>query len=91
MDIPITEIEKLQARDIDDHHPIGDLRVFIKDQSNFYFSLLIVSDSRTKREQEQNLRALLRAFIQQYHFKKEGHDTRFGKSKYVFEYSNRKA
>ncbi|MEJ5106687.1 hypothetical protein [Chryseobacterium sp. MYb328] len=90
IDVPITDIEKLQARNINDSHPIGDLKIFIKNQKSFYFSLLIVSDSKTKTEQEQNLRTLLRSFIEQYHFKKEDHYSKLGKSKFLFEYINQK-
>lgn len=84
----VSAVEKIQSRDIDDPHAIGDLRFYVKNGKMFYFSIFIVSSAKTKIEQEKNLRELIHYFINHYGFMKKNHKTKLGKSKYLFEYIN---
>ncbi len=86
----VSDVEKLQSRDIDDPHAIGDLRFYVKNRKMFYFSLFIVSSAKTKIEQEKKLREVIHYFTDRYGFVKKDHMTKLGKSKYLFEYINPK-
>ncbi|GEM_PF-6382083 len=67
----VSAVEKIQSRDIDDPHPIGDLRFYVKNGKMFYFSIFIVSSAKTKIEQEKKLRELIHYFINHYGFRKK--------------------
>lgn len=83
------EVIKIQSRDIA-LGKLGSMKFYFNDSQTFYFSLMVISSTTIKHNQNIELINFLKTLINNFDFEKKEHHTKLGKSKFMYEYWNPK-